>query len=62
MVKNNLATLGEAWQMASTHAANLLEKTDDRFGNMNDKVLFTVSDNQIQVTCVIKNGRVVFTK
>ena len=62
MVNNNLATLGEAWQMASTHAGKLLAKTDDRFISSNDKVLFKVTGNEIQVEQVIKNGRVVFSK
>ena len=62
MVNNNLATLSEAWQMASTQAANLLSKTDDRFISSNDKVLFKVTANEIQVEQVIKNGRVVFFK
>ena len=62
VVRNNLAPLSEAWQMASVHAANLLSKADDRFANANDKVIFKVTDHEIQVEHVIKNGSIVFTK
>ncbi len=62
MVNNNLATLSEAWQMASTHPANFLSKTVDRLANAHDKVLFKVTANEIEVEQVIKNGRIVFTK
>ncbi len=62
VVRNNLAPLSEAWQMASVHAANFLSKADDRFANANDKVIFKVTDHEIQVEHVIKNGSIVFTK
>ena len=62
MVKNNLATLSEAWQMASTNALPLLTKTGMPFTNTKDKVLFRITENEIEVALVIKNNRIVFTR
>ena len=62
VVRNNLASLSEAWQMASTNALPLLTKTGMPFTNTKDKVLFRITENEIEVALVIKNNRIVFTR
>jgi len=61
LLKQHLATLADAWQMASTHVADMLIKNDPHFseGN-NDWVLFKLNGQEIQIVKTIKNGRVVF--
>ncbi len=48
--------------MASENVATMLMKNDDTFDNKNDKVIFKVFRNEIQVESVMKNGRIVFLK
>ena len=61
LLKHHLASLADAWQMASTHVADMLIKNDPHFseGN-NDWVLFKLNGQEIQIVKTIKNGRVVF--
>lgn len=61
LMDHNLATLSEAWQMASVNVAGMLAKNDDTFNEKNnDKVMFQLNGKEIQVKQVIKNGRIVF--
>lgn len=60
LISNNLTTLREAWQMASEHVAKMLTANDDTFNNKDDKVIFRLLGNEIQVERVTKNGRIVF--
>ncbi len=61
LLKHNLTTLGEAWQMASGNVTRMLAEKDDTFNAENkDYVLFQLFENEIQVEKVIKNGRIVF--
>lgn len=60
LVDHNVATIGEAWQMASVNVANFLSAMDETFCAGNDFVLFQLNGNNIQVTRVIKDGKIVF--
>lgn len=61
LINHNLATLNEAWQMASTNVAEMLTKNDGTFKERNnDRVMFQLSGQDIQIEKVIKNGRIVF--
>ncbi|MBA3674047.1 MAG: amidohydrolase family protein [Chitinophagaceae bacterium] len=60
LIHNNLSTLSEGWQMASVNASKMLAKKDDFFNN--DKVIFQLNGEEIQIEKVIKSGRVVFEK
>jgi len=60
LLSKNLATLSEAWQLASANAAKMLAKNDDAFNYKNDKVIFQLNGKEIQVMTVIKNGEIVF--
>lgn len=61
LIHHNLASLSEAWQMASTNVAALLMKNDGTFNEKNDdRVVFKLRDKKIQIEQVIKNGRIVF--
>jgi N-acetylglucosamine-6-phosphate deacetylase len=61
LVKHNLSTLSEAWQMASANVAKMLAKNDDCFNNKNDDlVIFKLNGKEIQVETVIKSGKIVF--
>jgi N-acetylglucosamine-6-phosphate deacetylase len=61
LLHRNLATLKEAWEMASINVANMLVKNDPAFYDKNDdKVIFKLSGKDITVCTVIKNGQVVF--
>lgn len=62
LINNNLSTLSEGWQMASTNVAKMLAKNDDTFNHKRDKVLFQLRGKEIQIESVIKNGRIVFEK
>lgn len=60
LINHNLATLSDAWQMASTNVADMLAKNDDSFRNENDIVLFQVNKGAIDIQHVIKKGKIVF--
>ncbi len=62
LINSNLSTLNKSWQMASENVATMLMKNDDTFDNKNDKVIFKVFRNEIQVESVMKNGRIFFLK
>ncbi|HEV7330839.1 MAG TPA: hypothetical protein VGN63_07365 [Flavisolibacter sp.] len=60
LVDRKVATIGEAWEMASVNVANFLVSVDDTFYAGDDFVLFQLNGNNIQVTTVIKDGKIVF--
>ncbi len=60
LINNNLSVLSKSWKMASENVAKMLMKNDDSFNNKNDKVIFRIVENKIQVENVIKNGRLIF--
>ncbi len=61
LINHNLATLSESWQMASTNVAGMLANNDDTFRRKNnDRVMFQLHENEIRISKVIKNGKVVF--
>ena len=61
LLNHHLATLADAWQMASTNVADMLIKNDHHFSEENnDWVLFRLNGPEIQIVKTIKNGRVVF--
>lgn len=60
LIDHELATLGEAWKMASVNVAGMLLKNDEKFESKDDFVLFRLKGNRIQVETVIKRGRIVF--
>jgi N-acetylglucosamine-6-phosphate deacetylase len=63
LMNHNLATLKEAWEMASINVADMLIKHDPSFyENNNDKVIFRLEGKNIVISTVIKNGKVVFEK
>lgn len=61
LMNHKLATLKEAWEMASINVADMLVKNDPSFyKNNNDKVIFRLEGKDIIVSTVIKNGKIVF--
>ena len=61
LINHKLATLKEAWEMASIHVADMLVKNDPYFyKNNNDKVIFKLEGKEIIINTVIKNGKIVF--
>lgn len=61
LINHHLATLSDAWQMASTNVADMLVKNDDSFSTINkDMVLFQFREGEIGIKYVIKKGKVVF--
>lgn len=61
LLQSNLATLKEAWEMASLNVSEMLIKNDPEFYDKNDdKVFFRLSGKDISICTVIKNGKVVF--
>jgi N-acetylglucosamine-6-phosphate deacetylase len=62
LVDHQLATLGEAWKMASVNVANMLKQNDDTFYYKEDFVLFRLNGKSIQIETVIKNGKIVFDR
>ena len=61
LVNHNLATLGDAWGMASVNVAQMLVKNDPAFYEKNnDKVIFRLEGKDIIICTVIKNGKIVF--
>jgi N-acetylglucosamine-6-phosphate deacetylase len=61
LLHHNLATLKEAWEMASSNVAKMLVKNDASFyENNNDKVIFRLAGKNIIISMVIKNGKIVF--
>jgi N-acetylglucosamine-6-phosphate deacetylase len=61
LMDHKLATLKEAWEMASINVANMLVKNDPAFyENNNDKVIFRLEGKDIIISTVIKNGKIVF--
>jgi len=61
LIQSRLTTLGEAWQMATVNVANMLAKNSISVnsGAEQDKVLFTVSENGIEVVGTTKGGLLV---
>lgn len=63
LMNHNLATLKEAWGMASVNASQMLLKHDPAFYEKNnDKVIFRLEGKNIIISKVFKNGKVVFEK
>ena len=62
LIDHDLSTLREAWKMASTNVADMLERNDKTFDNRNDLVIFQLNGKEIVIERVIKNGRIVFGK
>lgn len=61
LMNHKLATLKEAWEMASINVTNMLVKHDPSFyENNNDKVIFRLEGNGIIISTIIKNGKIVF--
>jgi N-acetylglucosamine-6-phosphate deacetylase len=61
LINHHLATLSDAWQMASTNVADMLVKNDDSFSTINkDMVLFQFNEGEIRINYVIKKGKIVF--
>ena len=60
LINHKLCTLNEAWQMASLNIADMLAKNDDSFKEKNDLVVFQLKDEIIEISKVIKKGRIVF--
>jgi N-acetylglucosamine-6-phosphate deacetylase len=61
LMNHNLATLKEAWEMASINVADMLVKYEPSFyENNNDKVIFRLEGKNIVISTVIKNGKIVF--
>lgn len=61
LVQHKLATLADSWRMGSLNVTEMLVKkgvmTNDK---PNDQVIFQFDGKNIEVLCVVKNGRVVF--
>lgn len=63
LIDHNLATLKEAWEMASINVSQMLIKHDPSFYEKNnDKVVFRLEGKDIVISKVIKNGKIVFDK
>ena len=63
LIDHNLATLKEAWEMASVNVSEMLIKHDPAFYDKNnDKVIFRLEGNNITISKVFKNGKIVFDK
>lgn len=62
LISKNIATLREAWQMASTNIATMLLKNNLSFHNENDFVIFNFTGKEIKVERVIKNGKTVYER
>jgi N-acetylglucosamine-6-phosphate deacetylase len=63
LMDHNLATLKEAWEMASVNVNEMLIKHDPSFYEKNnDKVIFRLEGKDIIIGKVIKNGKIVFDK
>lgn len=61
LLHHDLATLKEAWEMASLNVAQMLVKNDPAFYERNnDKVIFRLAGKDIIICTVIKNGKIVF--
>lgn len=61
LMLHNLATLREAWEMASHNVSEMLVKHDPAFYERNnDKVIFSWDGKNIVIHMVIKNGKIVF--
>jgi N-acetylglucosamine-6-phosphate deacetylase len=61
LIDHDLATLSEAWQMASINVTEMLAKNEDTFNERdNDRVVFQLNGKEIRIEKVIKNGRIVF--
>jgi N-acetylglucosamine-6-phosphate deacetylase len=60
MIGHDLATISEAWKMASTNVADMLAKNDAAFRHTDDRVIFELNGKEIQVKCVIKRDRIVY--
>ena len=61
LMNHKLATLKEAWEMASINVADMLVKNDPSFyENNNDKVIFRLEGKEIIINTIIKNGKIVF--
>jgi N-acetylglucosamine-6-phosphate deacetylase len=63
LMDHNLATLKEAWELASVNVSEMLIKHDPSFYEKNnDKVIFRLEGKDIIISRVIKNGKIVFNK
>lgn len=64
LVQNKVATLGDAWQMASVNVINMLKKNNIIVSSdlNQDRVLFNQSEKGIEVMKTIKNGKIVFER
>jgi N-acetylglucosamine-6-phosphate deacetylase len=60
LVGHRLATIGEAWQMASANVLRMLLKSDTTFSDEIDLVVFELNESEVRVKTVIKRGRMVF--
>jgi N-acetylglucosamine-6-phosphate deacetylase len=63
LLKNNLATLAEAWQMASVRPQRILDASQPAFtkGSLADLVLARHHGGKIEVVKVVKRGKEVFS-
>lgn len=62
LLDHQLSTIGGAWQMASQNVADMLSANDAAFYQPDDRVIFQVIENRIQIMRVIKSRKVVFEK
>lgn len=61
LLHHKLATLKQAWQMASLNVAQMLIRSDPHFYEKNnDIVIFSLMGKVIFIHTVIKNGKIVF--
>lgn len=61
LIQHKVATLGDAWQMASVNVFNMLKENCLKLpaGYSEDRVLFSVSKNGIAIFATIKNGKII---
>jgi N-acetylglucosamine-6-phosphate deacetylase len=60
LLDHELATLGEAWKMASLNVTGLFDRNKLEYAYEQDRVIFEVRERTIHVQTVIKKGKIVF--
>ena len=60
LLKHDLATLSDSWQMASTNVTQMLARHGSEISENVDFVIFQLKDEEIQIKKVIKNRTIVF--
>src|SRR5690606_11616704 len=65
LVKSNISTLQEAWDMASIHPSTfmgLLSRNGLKIGAPADLVVFNMKDNQVNICETYKSGKLVYSQ